>query len=61
MMARVSVNPGNQGWIRSSIVTVASELNAEDMVLERRGKRRAVLGLRAKKGRTQDTTEGSEA
>lgn len=34
MVARASENRGNQGRTRSSIVTVASELKAEEMVLK---------------------------
>lgn len=41
------------------MVTVASELNADDMVLQRR-KRRAVSGPRANGGRTKDSTEGKK-
>ena len=41
-MARDSDSPGQCGRTRSSIVTVASELKAEEMVLERRGSRRGL-------------------
>ena len=34
MVARTSETRGNQGRIKSSVVTVASELKAEDMVLK---------------------------
>lgn len=55
MMARVSVKCGNQGWIRSSIVTVASELNAEDMVLKGR---KELSCARCESQNRQDSTEG---
>lgn len=42
MMARPSDNWGYQGRIRSSIVTVANELKAEDMVLKGGRERHAV-------------------
>lgn len=39
MVARASDTSGNQGRMRSSIVTVARELNADDMVLKKEGAR----------------------
>lgn len=47
MVARTSENSGNQGRIRSSIVTVANELKAEDMVLK--GERERQVALREAK------------
>lgn len=48
MVARTSENSGNQGRIRSSIVTVASELKAEDMVLK--GERGCAVRCKTNKG-----------
>lgn len=41
-VARDSDSPGKCGRTRSSMVTVASELKAEEMVLGRRGSRRGL-------------------
>lgn len=41
-MARDSDSPGQWGRTRSSIVTVASELKAEEMVLGRKGSKRGL-------------------
>lgn len=51
MVARASENRGNQGRTRSSIVTVASELKAEDMVLKGGRERQGALREAHQQGR----------